>query len=215
MEREQDNRKKVRDIYIKKETMHQKSEDGFVSDTIMEPANPDAYRTYHKGTRTNVSYIIDDPRITRPFLYGICGLFFIVGMVLLLCKDWIMSILFISVSLFGIIRGNKDIDEHAKELKKQGKDVTIDSKEEAKDIIKEFTENVKSSVDEVKKATYTKDTFKEFSKLFIPMYSILAESVLLIVAVFVNVMFSVFLFIGIVLLGIFYYKMVKKYVNTK
>ncbi len=38
-----------------------------------------------------------------------------------------------------------------KELKKQGKDVTIDSKEEAKDIIKEFTENVKSSVDEVKK----------------------------------------------------------------
>lgn len=112
--------------------MHQKSEDGFVSDTIMEPANPDAYRTYHKGTRTNVSYIIDDPRITRPFLYGICGLFFIVGMVLLLCKDWIMSILFIGVSLFGIIRGNKDIDEHAKELKSREKMLQLTQRKKQK-----------------------------------------------------------------------------------
>ena len=68
-----------------------------MSDTIMEPVNPNAYGKYHKGNRTIVSYSANDPRITRPFVYGMCGLFFIIGIILLLCKMWIMSICFITM----------------------------------------------------------------------------------------------------------------------
>ena len=129
MERKQENKN---GSYIKKETIKQTPEDGFVPDSIMEPTNPDTIGKYHKGYRTTVTYTTNDPRITRPFIYGICSLFFAIGIILLLCRVWIMAIPFIAMSTFGFYKSKKDIDAIADELKKKGQDVTIDSKEELK-----------------------------------------------------------------------------------
>ena len=210
MEREQENKINDNGAYVRKETIKQTPKDGFVSDTIMEPVNPNAYGKYHKGNRTTVSYSTNDPRITRPFVYGMCSLFFIIGIILLLCKMWIMSICFIAMSLFVFNKSKKDIDAVAEELKKQGQDVTIDSKEEAKQILNGVTEDFKNGFDEAKKATFTKEAFKNFLKLSIPIYSVIAVIVSLLITIFINIFLGIILMILFILIGLGYYYIISK-----
>ena len=41
----------------------------------------DIYGKYYIGYGKTVSFTTNDPRITRPFLYGVCGLFFAIGVI--------------------------------------------------------------------------------------------------------------------------------------
>lgn len=129
MERKQETKIKDNGSYIEKEIITQTPEDGFVPNSIMEPARPDTYsdKRYYKGYRKTVSYTTNDPRITRPFIYGLCGLFLIIGIILLLSHSWVMATLFILIPLFGFYESKKDIDAIENELKKKEQDVTIDS----------------------------------------------------------------------------------------
>lgn len=210
MERKEEIKINKNGSYTKKETIIQKPEDGFVPDSIMEPTNTDTIGKYHKGYRTTVTYITDDPRITRPAAYGMCGLFLGIGIILLLCRVWIMAVLFISISLFGFYKAKKDIDAKANELQKKGQDVTIDSKEELKEVAEEVANSINARFDVAKKTTFTKESYQWFLKATIPIYSVIVILVTLLIAIFINVIFALILLILLTLLGVLYYKMIKK-----
>ena len=210
MEKSQENKIKDNGTYIRKETIKQTPKDGFVPDSIMEPTNMNAYGKYHKGTRTTITYTTNDPRITRHFAYGVCSLFLIIGIISLLFRSWFFGIIFTSISIFSFYKSKKDIDTVAKELEKQGQNVTIDSKEETKQIVNEVTDNFKTGFEEAKKETFTKEAFKSFLKLTIPIYCIIAIIVPLLISIFVNIFLGIILFALCIIIGLFYYYFISK-----
>ena len=121
-----------------------------------------------------------------------------------------MAIPFILFSLCGFVIAKKDIDKIAKELKKKGYDVTIDSKEEIEDISKEMIEKMGTNFEVSKKNTFKKEHYNVFFKISIPIYSIIVILTTLLIAIFTNFIFALILFLAEILLGILYYKIVKK-----
>lgn len=196
--------------YTIKEKITQSPEDGFIPDSIMEPTNLNSYRKFHKGYKTTTSFTTNDPRVTRPFAYGICGFFLVIGIFQLFSRDYSMAIPFILFSLCGFVIAKKDIDKIAKELKKKGYDVTIDSKEEIEDISKEMIEKMGTNFEVSKKNTFKKEHYNVFFKISIPIYSIIVILTTLLIAIFTNFIFALILFLAEILLGILYYKIVKK-----
>lgn len=121
-----------------------------------------------------------------------------------------MAIPFIAISSFGFYKSKKDIDAIADELKKNGQDVTIDSKEELKEIAGEVADSINIGFDEAKKATFTKESYQWFLKATIPIYSIIVIFVTILFAIFVNVIFALILLAVLALFGVLYYKIIKK-----
>ena len=196
--------------YTIKEKINQTPEDGFVPNSIMEPANKNEYGKYHKGYRTTTSFTTNDPRVPRLFVYSICTLFFAIGIFMFLIHDYIMAIPFILISVLSFFIAKKDIDNISEELKEKDNDVTIDSKEGLENITKEVIDEVKKDFKESNKNTFTKKNYNCFLKTTVPIYCIITLLITLIVAVFVNVIFALVLFFGLTLLGIIFYKVVKK-----
>lgn len=196
--------------YTIKEKITQTPEDGFVPNSIMEPVNNKAYGKYHKGYRTTTSFTTNDPRVTRLFVYVICTLFFAIGIFMFLIHDYIMAIPFLLVSVLSFFIAKKDIDKISEELKEKGNDVTIDSKEELENITKGVIDEVKKDFKESSENTFTKEKYNWFLKTTVPIYCIITLFITLIVAVFVNVIFALVLLVISILLGIMFYKVVKK-----
>lgn len=107
-------------------------EDGFVYEnkehiatSSRETSNPPR-SVWHKGYAKKITYTTNDPKITRPFTYAMCGLFLVIGIILLLSHSWFFGIVFIAGALFNFFDSKKDIDAIEKDLKKQKND--MDSK---------------------------------------------------------------------------------------
>jgi len=166
----------------------------------------DNYRKYHKGYSTTKVISTNDPRIARPFVYGMCGLFFGIGIVMLLLKVWFIAIVFITMAVFTFIKSKKDIDKIENELKAKGNYNEKLSEEE----IKQYKNSVNNAWNEVTKSIFTKDKFNWFLKSTIPIYSIISGIILLIVTVFVNIMFGIIVLILLILCGIGYYYLISK-----
>lgn len=108
--------------YTEKVTITQTPEDGFVPDSVMRPNDRHTRGKYHKGFGKTVIYTTNDPRVTRPFAYGMCGLFLIIGIILLWFHVWIIGISFIVMTLIAFFGFKKQIDAVAEELEKNGQD---------------------------------------------------------------------------------------------
>ena len=81
-------------------------------------------------------------------MYGISGFFILIGVLMLLFKIYIFAIIFIPFSICGFIVAKKQINEKAKEYEKKGKDSTINSIDELKDVSKEMTSVIKDGLKE-------------------------------------------------------------------
>lgn len=96
--------------------------DGFVDEDKISPVVGNRYGEYHKGYSKRIVYSTNDPEIARIFVCGMCGIFIIVGIVLLLNKMIILG-LFISIfSITGLISEMKNINRIEKELKNKEND---------------------------------------------------------------------------------------------
>lgn len=131
--------KNEKGLYSKTTITEKKPEDGFVSEnkermttSWSETIGSGNYK-FHKGYAKKISSTTNDPIITRPVAYTICGIFFAIGIIALLLHSWLFGIAFIVMTLYAFYKSKKDIDAIAKELKSQGHDVTIDSEEEAEE----------------------------------------------------------------------------------
>lgn len=203
--------KEINNIDVEIETIATTPEDGFLSQSKIRPVNINNYGKFHKGYTTTKTYMTDDPRITRLFITCVCCLFLGIGLFMLLFKIWFFGIIFIFVSIFGYIKATKDIDKIAKELKKQGKDVTINSKEEAIQIKNDFIKELKAGFKESSANTFTKERFKYFFKITIPIYIIIVIIVTLSISVLINIFMGIFIFILLVIIGLLYYLILRKF----
>jgi len=200
---------------LTKEVIEVTPEDGFVSDKEIRPTKMQHYgkgnRLYHKGYAKTVSYTTNDPRVTRPFIKLVCGIFFAIGLImLLLFRDLFFGIIFIGTSIFTYIKANKDIDKVAEELKSKGQDVTIDSVEEQEQIKNEMVGLFKQGLKESTTSTFTKERFKEFAKTTISIYCIVVAVVVIFISIFVNIILGLFVLIILSLGGLLYYYILKK-----
>ena len=76
-------------------------------------------------------YTTNDPRVTRPFVYGACGLIIIIGIILSAFHVWMIGIPFIGMALIIFFSSMKSINAIEKELKeKKRQDVTGDKSAE-------------------------------------------------------------------------------------
>lgn len=120
-------------LYSKLTTKEQTPEDGFVYQnkehiaTSWSETNNPPRSVWHKGYAKNFSYTTNDPRITRPFVYAVCGIFLLTGIILLLFRSWFMGIVFTAGVLFTFFDSKKDIDAIENDLRARGHD--MDSKE--------------------------------------------------------------------------------------
>lgn len=207
MEKKTENKTTKSGIEYKEETIKTTPEDGFVHEQVIRPAAlPTETRGhYHKGYTTTKSFSTNDPRVTRPFVYIMCGLFFLIGLGMLLSRNCFFAVCFLGGSVFGFVKEKKRIDEIARELEKQGHDVTIDSKEELDAIKTEVTDAMKAGFQESAKETFTQENVKQFTKKTLPIYCGLAIITTIAVSVMVNVILGVAVLLIFCVGGLFYY----------
>lgn len=209
------NEKNENGLYSKTILKEKTSEDGFVYENkehivaSWNETNQPIRSVWHKGYTKKITYITNDPRITRPFIQTFSGIFFCIGIILLLLHLWFLGISFIAVSLFIFFKGKQDIDSIAEDLKKQGHDITIDSEEEKEAVQKEFINSIKNNFSNATSSVFTKKHFSWFSKT-IPIYCIISIITSLFITIFVNIILGL-LVLGIcILVGFFYYYFVSK-----
>lgn len=190
------------------ETIETTPEDGFVHSSVIRPVKMQHYgkdnTMYHKGYSKTFTYTTNDPRITRPIAYTMCGIFLAIGIFMLLLQNWFFGIIFTATALFAFSKSKKDIDKIAEELKQQGGDVTIDSKEEAEQLKNEVVGTFKDGMNDAISSTFTKNNFKWFIKASLPIYVIVVILVSLLLSIFVNVFLGLFIF-GLLTIGGFLY----------
>lgn len=194
---------------VEMETIETTPEDGFIQSSEIRPTKMQHYEKdnamYHKGYSKTFTYTTNDPRITRPFIKIMCGIFLTSGLLmLLLFKNIFLGIIFILVSIFAYLKAKKDIDKIAEELKQQGKDVTIDSKEEAEQIKNEFVGTIKGGMNDAISNTFTKNNFKWLIKASLSIYAIMIILISLLLGIFVSALFGLFIF-GLLTIGGFLY----------
>lgn len=201
-------------LYSKLTTKEQTSEDGFVyqnkehiSTSWNETNNPPR-SVWHKGYAKKFSYTTNDPRITRPVAYAICGIFLAIGIICLLFHSWFIGIVFIAIALFTFYDSKKDIDAIEEDLRNQGHD--MDSKKKKEEVRKEFAETMKKGFNDVKTSTLTKKHFKWFTKSTIPLYCIISIVTSLFIMIFVNIFLGIFILLLLTVIGLFYYYIISK-----
>ena len=197
-----------------KETIDTTPEDGFVKDKEIRPVKMQHYgkgnTQYRKGFAKTVTYSTNDPRITRPFAYGVGGIFLAIGIIMLLVGNCFFGIIFTAIAIFGLVKSKKDIDKVAEELKRKGKDVTIDSIEEKEQLKNEIRDIFENSINNITTSTFTKANYKTFAKSTIPIYCIISAIIVILISAFINIFFGMFVLLIIGAVGLLYYYLISK-----
>lgn len=201
-------------LYTKITATEKTPEHGFVYEnkehiaTSWSDTNSPPRSVWHKGYAKKFSYTTNDPRITRPFAYTICGIFLAIGIIFLLVHSWFFGIVFTAGALFTFYDSKKDIDAIEEDLKKQGHD--MDSESIKEEVRKEFAETIKYGINDVATSTFTKKNFKYFAKQTIPIYCIIAIVTSLFIMIFVNIILGIIVSLLFTAIGLFYYYIISK-----
>lgn len=193
--------------FTQTETIRTTPEDGVVPEREIKPAAlpSETMGKYHKGYSTTKYYTTNDPRITRPLVWLFCGIFLLIGVVALVMHLWLFGILFIAAAIFTFVKSKKDIDAIAEKLEKQGKDVTIDSAEELKEVTAGVAGDLKAGFQESAQETFTKSNFRRMTKLTLPFYCILGLIVSVALSFVVSIRMGIFVFLLFTVGGILFY----------
>ena len=193
---------------FERKTIETKPEDGWVHEADVHEVNPNNYGKHHKGYSKTIVYTTSDSRITRPFVYGICTLFLIIGILSLLLGSWFFGIMFTASAVLVFCKVKKNIDKIEKELKANGH--YDNSKEAQKKVQKELAESVSSGLEDAKKSTFTRNNFKDFKKVTLPIYCLITFIIPILLTFFVNLILGIVVLIVLILCGLIYYWLVSK-----
>ncbi len=130
-------------------------DDGFVNERKLGHIGHFGESNYIKGHAKSVSFSTDDPRVTKPFLYIMITIFIVIGLILLFTDAWFIGIAFLVMTFLTYRSNIKSIREKEIEYANKGRDTTIDSLNEAKEIFSELNEEIKDSFRE--SAEYIKE----------------------------------------------------------
>ena len=182
MEKKKETKLNKDGTYTITEVIETTPEDGFVHQPDINKTDINNHGEFHKGYQKKFSMTTSDPKITRPFAYGICGFFLGIGLFLLLIKFYFFGLLFILISVFGFLKSKKDIDNIEKELLKNSNYNPND-----KTVVKEFTREVGEKFIDVTSSSFTKNKFKNFIKVSLPIYIIISAITATLISIFINI----------------------------
>ena len=120
-------------------------DDGFVNERKLGHIRHFGESNYIKGHARSVSFSTDDPRVTKPVLYITITIFIVIGSILLFTDAWFIGIVCLVMTFLTYRSNRQSIREKEIEYAKKGKDTTIDSLNEAKEILSELNEEIKGS----------------------------------------------------------------------
>jgi hypothetical protein len=120
-------------------------DDGFVNERKLGHIGHFGESNYIKGHARSVSFSTDDPRVTKPVLYIMITIFIVIGLILLFTDAWFIGIVCLVMTFLTYRSNRQSIREKEIEYAKKGKDTTIDSLNEAKEILSELNEEIKGS----------------------------------------------------------------------
>lgn len=202
--------------FYTEETIRTTPEDGFVAEHTMRPAAmpSETFGKARVGYNTTKSFSTNNPKVTRPFVYIFCGIFLLIGIGLLFSHAKLMAIPFLFMSVFGLIKSNKQIDKVAEQLEAQGVDTTIDSPEELKEVAAEVSDTFKQNFAEVTQQTFTEKNTKSFTKKTLPIYAVLVVILSLVCGFLIRPAMGIFIFVLLTVFGIFYYCVLLKLITA-
>lgn len=191
--------------YVEVQTIETTPEDGFVPETDIYPNRLDTKGKYYKGYVKRKTYTTNDSRITRPFIYSICGIFFVIGLFMFLLGDLFFGIIFPLSSLILFIKSKQDINKIENELKKNSNYDPND-----KEVIKSFTKDIKDGFKDVTTSTFTKDKYNWFVKISLPIYVIICLIVVSLISILINILLGLFILIVLIICGFLYFYLISK-----
>ncbi len=197
--------------FVTEETIRTTPEDGIVSERTLRPAAApgETFGKARMGYSTTKSRSTNNPKVTKPFVYTCCGIFFLIGIGLFFTPFKIMGVFFLGMAIAGFLISKKQIDEVAESLKAQGQDVTINSPEELKEVVSEVSGQMKEDFAEVAQQTFTEQNTKSFSKTFLPIYYVLVLAVSALLWFVVHPLLSITVFVLLSVGGILYFFLLK------
>ena len=95
------------------------SKDGFIPESEIRTVNPNTYGKYHKGYSKTISFVTNDPKVTRPFVNKICGFFVIIALFLI---GKFMGVFILALIIPGYLKMQEDINKIEESLKKKKQD---------------------------------------------------------------------------------------------
>lgn len=188
------------------ETIETNPEDGFVHEADIHNVDIHNYGKYSKGYSKSYTFTTNDTRITRPFIYGLCGLFLGIGIICLLLSNWFFGIIFILSAILIFSKAKKDIDKVEQELRKNGNYKEKLSAEEKQ----EYKQEVEEAFDDIKKSVFTKDYLRWLLKVSIPIYSIISIIIFIVITILVNIIVGIVALVLLALLGLIYFFVISK-----
>lgn len=204
---EEKNDKRTSDkVVFEEQVIRTTPEDGFVPERVLRPsALPQETRgKFRKGYSSTRTYTTSDPRVTRPFVYAICGLFFVIGVIMALTENVVFGGLFIVTSVFAFVKSKKQIDAVAEKMKAQGHDVTIDSKEELAEIVADVHSTFQSGYEQCAKETFKKEQLQHMKKLALIIFFVVGIFAFTLLSVFVSVLLGIVVLLVIALSAFLY-----------
>lgn len=206
MEKETKHNIKDNGAFVTEETIKTTPEDGMVSERVTRPTATDQAGKARLGYSTTKTYTTNDPRVTRPFVKLMSGIFFFIGVFTLLLGKWFFALAFIPAGVFSYVKGNKDIDKVEQKLaeqKAEGHDVTPDASPES--ATGEFAQMMMDQFQESAKETFTQDRMSRFTKLTLPIFAIMGIVVSVALSLAVSVKLGIFVLVLFAAIGLFYY----------
>lgn len=204
--------KKENGLYTQMSIKEKTPEDGFVYENKERIAESDQthlrHSVWHKGYAKKISFTTNDPRITRPFVYTMCGIFLVLGIIFLLFHSWFFGISFTIVAFLIFYDAKKDIDAIEKDLKKHGHD--MDSKEKKEEVRREYNQILKNTINDLTTSVFTHKNSKDFAKNTLPIYCIITLITSLFFIIAVNIVLGLFILLLFVGIGVFYYYIISK-----
>lgn len=99
------------EIFDSVETIETTPSDGLVHEADITPLGVSSYGHHQYGYSKRKVYTITNLKYVKPIAYGICSIFLIVALILLLCKLYIFGIIFMGVGLYSILIVRRDLNK--------------------------------------------------------------------------------------------------------
>lgn len=201
---------------VKVEQINTTPQDGFVDEKDINPVDMDNYHKYFKGYSTNEIISTNDPRITRPFVKIVSGIFIVIGILeLLFCfirfsiSNVIFGLLFLFISIFGLKKANSDIDKVEQEYKKNpnyNEKMTQEEKHQ-------YINTVKSVANTSYKETFTKQSFNWLKKQTIIICSIIDIFLFILLSISINIVIGIIILVIAILIELLYLIIISKLIK--
>ena len=194
--------------YVEITTTSTTPEDGFVIDKQKSDFHNEHYI---KGYQVYKTIETDDPRIVKPILIILCLIFYIIGIILIITKNYILGLMFFIITTFVLVSQLKQINAHEKELL-QNPTYNPNNKE----VLKDFGNTVKEEINDVAKTTFTKNNYKWLLKTSLPIYALICIILSIIIGIIISIIFSILYgilaffgsFLLLTLIGIIYFLLI-------